>query len=110
MVRILSIHPMSQSRRIRWREILSECPDWVYAIDEDSEYVDEKQKIYYWFEESHYDYLSMTYAELIVTRDASMSSRPDWMNTALFLDYENRYLLYRFQLSQLQLEWNAKST
>lgn len=91
-------------------------PDWPYEFhcsDEDLYkgtrkdwmIVDDKEFEYGGFFNDYFDYQNNSYEELIAIRDSLIDERPDWMNTEVFIHYENALLHYCIEQERIQQLW-----
>ena len=71
--------------------------------DEDD---DKKQEEYYYSQDTHFNYEENTYDELIEIRNILISTRPEWMNTEKFINYENKYFRYNINFEKADKNWN----
>lgn len=75
-------------------------PDWPYELQQDSdgEYDYEKDEKLIEYEELESNYYSRyedkTYEEIIKIRDELIETRPNWMNTEEFINWENQHIKY----------------
>ena len=93
----------NDNRPTHWREITAECAEWPYDDDIQSP---ERIKIReYGLIESHFDY-DLSYDEIITKRNNLMATRPEWMNSDIFLQYENVNIRYRTKSNQIHQEWD----
>lgn len=93
-------------RPIHWTEITPGCPIWPYEITEENEVEeDRKQEEYYYFDNLHFNIETNTYDELIIIRNRLIPERPEWMNTEIFINYENNCFRYHTEFVRLEKEW-----
>lgn len=83
----------------------SNSPEFPYDTDED----DGNQKFnkYIEWENKNIDYENEnSLAEILQKRDNLKMNRPDWMNEELFIDYENRNILYWVETIKIEKEYD----
>ena len=91
-----------------------QSPDWPYEFNDDDDNDPERIKYdeYCDFEYEHSDLLNnyeKTYDELIENRDSLIPQRPEWMNSEIFINYENNDLKYQVNYShQRRLKQDRK--
>jgi ribosomal protein L37AE/L43A len=97
----------TNNRPMHINEMNHEQPIFPYETD-DNEMEDEntKQDEYYSFEDLHFDYKTKTYDELMIIRDTLITSRPEWMNTQEFINYENENIKYQIKILNVEKEWD----
>jgi hypothetical protein len=89
---------------IHWNEMNIECPDWPYELnDDDNERI--KYEEYADFENKYFDIETKNYDELITIRNNLITERPEWMNTDVFINYENCNFRYHTEYIKLEKEW-----
>ncbi len=85
-----------------WKNI--ESPNWPFD-DNDDDYTIKLEE--YWdYEKKYFDLEKNSYEQLLLIRNNSMNDRPEWMNTDLFLEFENNKLLYSIEQYELENIWN----
>ena len=84
----------TNNRPIHPRKITLLMPRFPSDINDDDDTDSKKQ-------EEH----NLTYEDLIIIRNSLISERPEWMNTEIFIKYENEYINYRIQIRRLDMEW-----
>ena len=84
-----------------------EPPEFPYTVNDDIENDDGRQKLdeYMDWESKNYNYEN-SLEELLDKRDKLKLNRPDWMNTDLFIDYENEYIQYWINTIKIENEFN----
>jgi hypothetical protein len=93
----------TKERPIHYSEITDEHPLWPYEItNKNCELEDKKQEEYYYFEDTHFDYKTKTYDELVIIRNNLITERPEWMNTEAFINYENNTIKYQIQILNIE--------
>ena len=97
----------TNERPIHWREMTIETPDWPYEINDDEDDDPEliKYDEYCEFNDTHFNYEENSYDELIEIRNNLIVERPDWMNTEVFINYENDLFIYHIEFVKLDKEW-----
>jgi len=88
-----------QRPSIQWKEF--ESPIWPFHDEEEG--YEEKIEEYSTFE--IVDYENKSYDELVNIRNSLINQRPDWMNTEVFINYENNNFKYHLRCSELDSEW-----
>jgi hypothetical protein len=85
----------NDSQRPKHYKEQKEPPDFPYTVNDDIENDDGRQKLdeYMEWESENYNYEN-SLEEILEKRDKLKLNRPDWMNTDLFIDYENQYIQY----------------
>jgi len=93
---------------IHWRGMIDEQPIWAYTLNDDDDNDPERIKLeeYSLFEETHFDYETKTYDELIVVRNSLITQRLEWMNTDTFINYENKNIRYQLKILNVEKEWD----
>ena len=93
---------------IHWREFMDNEPIFPYELNDDDENDPERIKYeeYVDFEHINFNYEEKTYDELIEIRNNLIIERPDWMNTEVFINYENDFFRYNIRLIKIEKEWN----
>jgi len=84
-------------------------PDWPFEIDDD-EYDENNEELFKYqeyidFDYDHFDKTNKTYNELVSIRDKLMSKRPEWMNTNIFINYENLMFKYTTECEKINKNW-----
>ena len=75
-------------------------PDWPYELDKDSEGEDDYENDdkfveYEKLERDYYNnYMNKPYEEVIKIRDELVETRPCWMNSEEFINWENQHINY----------------
>lgn len=81
-------------------EINMDPPAWPFEIkrtdNSDAEYV--KTQEYQKFMSDHLNIQTTVYDDLIIIRNNLMSTRPEWMNSEIFIQFENTYFKYVTEL------------
>jgi hypothetical protein len=98
----------TNERPIHWREMDIESPSWPYEFDDDDDNDPERIKYdeYLEYEETYFDIEIYSYDELIIIRDDLIPHRPEWMNTEIFINYENKNFRWHTEFVKLDREWN----
>ena len=88
-------------------EMIVECPDWPYELNDDDDNDPEsiKYKEYCEFDNKYFDIGTKSYDELITIRNGFISERPDWMNSDEFINYENSNFRYHTECVKVEKEW-----
>ena len=100
----------TSQRPIQQNEMILELPDYPYDLNDDDDNDPERIKYdeYCDFQMKYsnllYDY-EKTYDELIENRDSLIPQRPEWMNSEIFINYENNDLKYHTDCIKLHREW-----
>lgn len=97
-------------RPIKQNEMILELPDWPYEFNDDDDNDIERIKYneYCDFQIKYFDLLNdyeKTYDELIENRDSLIPQRPEWMNSEIFINYENNDFKYHTDCIKLDREW-----
>jgi len=100
-----------KERPIHWHESYINNiiePDWPFQIDDD-EYDENNEELFKYqeyidFDNDHFD-KNKTYNELISIRDNLMLKRPEWMNTDIFINYENLMFKYHTEYKKIYENW-----
>lgn len=97
-----------KERPIHWRETYINNiiePVWPFQIDDDN-YNEELVK-YYEYNNFYYEHFHIknTYNELVLFRDNLISIRPEWMNTYIFINYENLLFKYNTTFKKICRNW-----
>lgn len=103
---IIPIHPNEIDFNIKF-------PQFPYQIlDEEGEEEDDEEKLtkYYEFKDKYFnfDFDNKKIEELLKIRDDSMLEREEWMNTEIFIDYENKRFEYDIESDKADkaaIEW-----
>jgi hypothetical protein len=84
-----------------------EPPDFPYTVNDDIENDDGRQKLdkYMEWESENYNYEN-SLEEINEKRDKLKLNRPDWMNTDLFIDYENQYIQHWIDTIKIEKEFD----
>ena len=90
--------------------INTESPKWPYQIfgkeEEEEEY--EKFILYFDFKDKYLDFSNKKikkYEELLKIRDNLIQKREEWMNTEIFINYENKVLKKEFEIKKAEKKW-----
>jgi hypothetical protein len=85
-----------------------ESPSWPYEFDDDDDNDPERIKYdeYLEYEDTYFDIEIYNYDELIIIRDDLIPHRPEWMNTEIFINYENKNFRWHTEFVKLDREWN----
>ena len=98
-----------EERPIHWHEMNIECPDWPFEIDDD-EYDENNEELikyqeYIDFDYDYFDKKNKNYNELVLIRNNLMLKRPEWMNTTIFMNYENSIFKYHTEYEKTIKNW-----
>jgi hypothetical protein len=95
-------------RPIHWREMNIESPDWPYEFDDNDDNDPERIKYdeYCEYENKYFDIGTKSYGELIEIRNRLILDRPSWMNTELFVNYENSLFRYHTEFVKLDKDFD----
>jgi hypothetical protein len=98
----------TNERPTHWREMVIESPDWPFELDDDNDNDPERIKYdeYCDYKDKYFKYEVFSYDELIITRDVLIEYRPEWMNTEIFINYENKNFRYLTEYVKLEKEWD----
>lgn len=96
----------TESRPPHWREITNNPPPWPFAADGDEEITRQLEE-YIDYENEHFIYQEQSYEELVLTRDWSIPYRSAWMNTDIFIEYENQCFRYHHEFEKIVAVWNT---
>jgi hypothetical protein len=82
-------------------------PEFPYNVNDDIENDDGRQKLdeYMKWESENYNYEN-SLEELLEKRDKLKLNRPYWMNTDLFIDYENQNIQYWIDTIKIEKEFD----
>lgn len=83
------------------REINYQYPEWPYKT------TDNKQELFYHYEDTYFNYEENTYDELIEIRNNLIPERPQWMNTEEFINYENELFKITMNFIELENKWGG---
>jgi len=100
---IIPVHPVEINFNIT-------LPHFPYQIlDEEGEENDDEEKLtkYYEFQNKYFDFdfYNKKIEELLKIRDNSMLEREEWMNTEIFINYENKHFEYNIESEKSGEEW-----
>ena len=92
-------------------KVNTDSPKWPYQIfgkeeEEEEEY--EKFILYFDFKDKYLDFSNKKikkYEELLNFRDNLIPKREDWMNTEIFINYENKVLKKEFEIKKAEKKW-----
>ena len=98
----------TNEKPIHWSEMSIGSPDWPYEFNDDDDNDPERIKYdeYCEFEENYFDVEIYSYDELIEIRNSLIPQRPEWMNSEIFINYENENFKYHTEYVKLDREWN----
>jgi len=91
----------NNKRPMHWRELNIPCSDWPYEEDrlQIKEYFDN-------YDAKYFNTATNSYEELLVIRNKLIPTRPEWMNTEEFINYENENFRYHTETAKLEKEWD----